>query len=109
MSNASPYVTVSQLKARSGENLHLAGKIVPGSVQSDLRAKTLRFRLRDDKGGEINIDHRGDIPSNMNEATSVVAIGGMKDGTFVSEKLLVKCPSRYENDDKKRPGAVANR
>jgi hypothetical protein len=29
-------------------------------------------------------------------ATNVVAIGTYKDGRFVSDKLLVKCPSKYQ-------------
>jgi len=40
------------------------------------------------------------VPQNMGEATKVVAIGGMKDGKFVSDQLLVKCPSKYESEKK---------
>jgi len=36
----------------------------------------------------------------MAQATEVVAIGSMKGSEFHSEKLLIKCPSKYEGTDK---------
>jgi cytochrome c-type biogenesis protein CcmE len=36
------------------------------------------------------------VPGNFDQATSIVAIGHYKDGTFAAEQLLVKCPSKYQ-------------
>jgi cytochrome c-type biogenesis protein CcmE len=38
-------------------------------------------------------------PGNFNEATQVVAIGRYRDGVLEAEKLLVKCPSKYQGLD----------
>jgi len=94
--SASPYVTVAQAKTASGDRLHLAGDIIKPTVSRDVRRGSLTFDLRDDKGDTITVVHRGEMPANFSEAVKVVAIGGMKDGQFQSNQLLVKCPSKYE-------------
>ena len=105
MSNASPYVTIAQAKQLGGDRMHLAGDILKETVVTDIKAAELRFRVKDANGDQITVVHRGEIPANMSSATKVVAIGGIKEDRFVSEQLLLKCPSRYEEE--KQKGAVA--
>jgi cytochrome c-type biogenesis protein CcmE len=107
LGSASPYVTVAQAKQSDGDRLHLMGDIVKDTTHTDFKNGTLLFQLRDPEGATITVRHRGERPANMGEATQVVAIGGMKGSEFVSEKLLLKCPSKYEGQ--KKPGAVAQR
>jgi cytochrome c-type biogenesis protein CcmE len=97
---ASPYVTIEEAKAIDSGRVHLAGDLVKGSVRNDFRNHTLLFRLKDVTGQTIEVIHRGDPPANMGDATKVVAIGGVKNGKFESEKLLIKCPSKYEEESK---------
>lgn len=104
VSNASPYVTVAQAKQIQSDRLHLAGDIIKGSVSTNLKDHTLSFRIKDKDGQEITILHRGDPPANMGSATQVVAIGGMQGERFVSEQLLLKCPSKYEGQKKDARG-----
>ena len=96
LSNASPYVSVAEAKAKPGDNQHLSGDIVPGSVVSDLHAGTVRFKVKDSDGQVADVLYQGPPPSNMASATKVVAVGGMKDGVFTTKKLILKCPSKYE-------------
>jgi len=96
MSNASPYVTVREARVRKGDNMHLSGDIVPGTLRSDVRAGVVSFDVKDEEGQTAKVLYQGPPPANMGTATKVVAIGGMKDGVFHSEKLLLKCPSKYE-------------
>lgn len=100
MSNANPYVTIAQAKTMQDDQLHLAGEIVPGSVHQSLREHALTFRIKDSEGAVIEVIHRGDQPANIGEAKKVVAIGGIQGDAFVSQQLLVKCPSKYEGDPK---------
>lgn len=94
--NASPYVTIAQAKQISGDELHVAGDLVKGTVQLDMVRHKLTFDMKDTDGTLVHVIHDGEPPANLDEATRVVAIGGMKDGDFVSHQLLVKCPSKYE-------------
>jgi cytochrome c-type biogenesis protein CcmE len=99
LANSSPYVTIAQAKASNADNLHVAGDIVKESVHQDLMNRTLVFDIKD-QTGLVTVVYKGTPPQNMGEANKVVAEGGMKDGHFYSEKLLVKCPSKYESEKK---------
>jgi cytochrome c-type biogenesis protein CcmE len=61
----------------------------------------LSFRLKDARGEVLPVEYRGVIPGNFDQATSIVAIGHYKDGTFAAEQLLVKCPSKYQAEAEK--------
>ena len=40
--------------------------------------------------------YRGVRPGNFKDAISIVAIGRYHEGRIEAEKLLVKCPSKYQ-------------
>jgi len=94
--NASPYVTVAEAKSQTGNGLHVAGQIVSGSLSTDLLHNQIRFVLKDDAGQSLPVVYTGAPVSNLGSATKVVAIGAMKGDKFMSDQLLVKCPSKYE-------------
>ena len=100
MSNASPYVTIEQAKHSTGDRLHLAGDIQKATIKNDIARHTLSFDLKDANGQVVSVLHTGEPPSNMGQATKVVAIGKMEGDKFVSDQLLVKCPSKYEGAEK---------
>lgn len=100
ISNSSPYVDIAEAKAHPADNQHLSGDIVPGTVQTDYRGSRVSFQLRDEAGQTVTVDYSGAVPPNMAMAKKAVAIGGIKDGVFKSQKLLLKCPSKYESEGK---------
>ncbi len=106
LGNSSPYVTVAEAKALAGDNLHLAGDIIAGTMFNDAQTAEVRFDIRDARGEVMRIVYSGTAPANMGEATKVVAIGGMEKGRFVANRLLIKCPSKYESAEKSRLPAV---
>ena len=93
---ASPYVTIAQARTAPGDRLHLAGDLIKDSVKADVYTQTLTFRVKDENGDTVTIDHRGEKPANLLEATKVVAVGKMDGDKFVSDQLIVKCPTKYE-------------
>lgn len=106
MSNASPYVTVAEARQSAGDRLHLLGTLDKSSIRMDFAKHVLKFNLKDPKGEVATVRYMGE-PQSLQTATEVVAIGKMQDGEFVSEQLLLKCPSKYEED--KKPKSVALR
>ena len=98
LSSASPYVTVAEAKETPGDSLHLPGDLVQRSISSDRKSGRLSFALKDANGEQIDVVYDGAPPSNMSEATRVVAIGKMDGNRFHAHKLLVKCPSKYEGE-----------
>jgi len=99
IANASPYVTVSEARKSGATNVHLKGKLEKDSVKNDFKDHAITFRIRDNNNEEATIVYTGP-PQDMSEATDVVAIGTMQGDQFHSEKLLIKCPSKYEGGNK---------
>jgi cytochrome c-type biogenesis protein CcmE len=93
--NSSPYVTVAEARHSSGDRLHVEGDIDKSTVHMDALNHKLTFDITD-KTGTLHIVHVGELPANMSEANKVVAIGGMNGANFVSQELLIKCPSKYQ-------------
>ncbi|MBZ5587002.1 MAG: cytochrome c maturation protein CcmE [Acidobacteriia bacterium] len=99
-SNLTPYVSFQQARATS-DAVQVAGKLIEGSDVFDEKAAVLRFDLKDDHGDVMKVTYKGLKPGNFKEATQVVAIGRFHGGALEAEKLLVKCPSKYQGLDQK--------
>ncbi|HET9132016.1 MAG TPA: cytochrome c maturation protein CcmE [Terriglobia bacterium] len=94
--NASPYVSVSEARKSGATNVHLKGILDKSSISNDFREQTIRFRIKDTNGESMQVIYTGPPPQDMSLATEIVAIGSMQGAEFHSNKLLVKCPSKYE-------------
>lgn len=104
------YFEVSELLAKAGEldgrKVRVNGEVVKGSVKFDPGTLKLTFTMKDTKGPqELKVLYRGAPPDLMDkDGVTLVAEGAFDPGkkVFLSKRLLVKCPSKYE---KKRTGA----
>ena len=96
VTQASAYVTIAQAKQSSETQMHVAGDVIPDTLHNDPIKHLLTFRLKDQNGDTITVEHNGGVPADVDQVKKVVAIGGVKNGEFLSSKLLVKCPSKYE-------------
>jgi cytochrome c-type biogenesis protein CcmE len=101
-SNLTPYVSFQQARATK-DAVQVAGKLIHGSDSFDQTSSQLVFTLRDDKGDTMKVAYKGLKPGNFNEAKEVVAIGRFRGGVLEAEKLLVKCPSKYQGLEDKAP------
>ncbi|MCX7895023.1 MAG: cytochrome c maturation protein CcmE [Thermoanaerobaculum sp.] len=99
-----PYVSFAQARA-TGDAVQVAGKLVHGSANYDESSGKLFFLLEDGQGDRMRVEFAGTKPGNFEEATQIVAIGRFSGGVFVAEKLLVKCPSKYQGTEEKQYGA----
>lgn len=100
LNSASPYVTIAEAKQAGKQNVHLPGEILKPTLQTDITARQVRFRMKDEKGDEVQVVYNGPAPSNLGTATKVVAIGSMSGDVFECDKMLIKCPSKYEGEQK---------
>lgn len=93
-----PYVSYRQAMA-ADRTVQVAGALEKGSAAYDLESENLRFTLRDEKSGDLMpVRYGGLKPANFEDAISIVAIGRWDGATeeFHADKLLVKCPSKYQ-------------
>lgn len=97
VNSASPYMSIDEAKNAGGTKVHLVGEIVPNSIQTLPRERSVIFQLVDAKGARVTVRYRGNAPAALATATRVDAIGTMQGAEFHSEKLLLKCPSKYES------------
>lgn len=97
--NASPYVTIAEAK-KGGQGVHVVGILERDSVRADARAGTTTFSMKDEAGDTMAVAYNGPPISNLLSADRVVVVGSMKNEGFSADKILVKCPSKYEGQEK---------
>lgn len=94
-----PYVTFAQAK-EAKHAVQVRGVLANHQISTSENGKKLHFTLRDEAGAEVPVIYNGIRPDNFEHATSVVAIGKYQTNLFIAEKLLVKCPSKYQGSVK---------
>jgi cytochrome c-type biogenesis protein CcmE len=102
-STAAYYMTVSELNERAatlqGQRVRVSGAVVDGSEDWVAREVTLRFSIDDEHGAQLPIVFYGPRPDNFQRAASAIVEGELlADGSFQADTLLLKCPSRYEEE-----------
>jgi len=90
-----PYVSFADAR-RDGGYVQVNGKLADQNITTDGNRGTVVFHLRDSKGEVMEVLYHGVKPANFEMATNIVALGSYRDGRFDSDKLLVKCPSKYQ-------------
>ena len=96
------YMTVSEVYGLSdlqGQRIRVNGIVVDDSEDWNAQEITLRFSIADESGDQMPIVFYGPRPDNFQRAASAIVEGELlADGTFKADTLLLKCPSRYEED-----------
>ena len=121
------YLTIDELVENSGSygdrDIKVSGAVVGDSVSYDTETLTLRFTAVnvpadldeiEDEGGLAEVLHNAVLDSEANrievvyvgpkpdllrhEAQAIVTGRVGEDGFFYADELLLKCPTRYENE-----------
>ncbi len=104
-SNSSYYRTVSEILADpasfQNQSLRISGYLVGDSIDWDSQNVVLRFALaaeqNDPSSPCLNVVYKGIKPNNFEHGNEVIIEGTMDQNAVVTaEKLMVKCPSKYE-------------
>jgi cytochrome c-type biogenesis protein CcmE len=107
--DASTYVDFSKARemASSGDNesIHVvgrlkkneAGQILEMQYDPQIDPNYFTFTLVDNKNVAQKVVYKSTKPQDFDKSEQVVVIGKMQNGTFAAEKILMKCPSKYEN------------
>jgi len=94
-----PYVSFAQAKSSTGA-VQVRGVLATEKITVTENGKTVTFLLRDEAGEEVPVIYQGAKPEGLDQATSIVAVGKYQNDQFVAEKLLIKCPSKYQGSVK---------
>lgn len=118
--NTSQYVDFATAKELAEDNpdekIHIVGELkkdadgnVVGMNYNPLEnANLTTFILIDDKGQEETVLLREPKPTDIEKSEKVVVIGGYVKGQFIVEKVILKCPSKYENQELEAETAYTN-
>lgn len=115
--DASTYVGFKAAKAmvEDGDNhkVHVVGQL-PRTVSGEIEGmfyepqtdpNFFRFLLEDDQKEVQEVLYFNPKPADFERSEKIVVVGSMKNGKFVADKILMKCPSKYEEGEIKVEGA----
>lgn len=98
-----PYVSYKQAQ-EADRVVQVAGALQKGSSKYVDTEDFLYFTLQEPKTNEtLRVRYKGLKPANFEDAISIVAIGQYDESAkeFEANKLLVKCPSKYQGAEVK--------
>ncbi len=84
-----------------------AGHILEMSYQPEIDPNHFTFSLVDKNHESRTVVYHNPKPQDFERSEQVVVVGSIQDNAFVAEKILMKCPSKYQ--DTKIKGADKNR
>lgn len=93
-----PYLSFDDARNSRGV-VQVMGALDKASDRYDTGKQELTFELVDPQGRRLPVSYRGIRPGNFKDAVSIVAIGRYTQGRIEAEKLLVKCPSKYQGSE----------
>jgi cytochrome c-type biogenesis protein CcmE len=104
--DASSYVDFTQAyqMASSGskKDIHVVGSLKKDAnghivgIQEGSDKVSFSFIMVDDKGREQMVTYNQPMPPDFTKSEKVVVIGSYEGDTFSASKILLKCPSKYQ-------------
>ncbi|MCX6361723.1 MAG: cytochrome c maturation protein CcmE [Armatimonadetes bacterium] len=95
------HADISTAISQPGKTLQIPGRIRKETVKYEITEGrgSLRFTIEDfvDPSKTIQVVYAKPKPENFDAAVSVEAIGEYREGVFEAHNLLVKCPSKYND------------
>lgn len=104
MSDSSTYSDFTESAKKPGKELHIIGRLnrdKPIEYDATKNANRFTFFMFDEKGVERQVVYNNAKPQDFEKSEKVVVIGSMKGDQFLAKSLLLKCPSKY--NDQKNP------
>lgn len=106
--DASSYVSFSEAKAMAvngdDNKIHVVGNLTKDAmgnvvgVHPSVDKTSFYFTLVDDQGLEQKVYHNAPEPQDFRKSEKVVIIGNYHEDVFVADKILLKCPSKYQEE-----------
>lgn len=105
--DASSYVTFDEAHkmavAGNSESIHVVGELKKDNqghvvgIEPGADQVSFSFIMVDDNKKEQVVVYNEPMPQDFMRSEKVVVIGGYSGETFVANKILLKCPSKYQD------------
>ena len=98
--SASKYVTFAEAKEIPGETVHVVGEwVLRERAKYDPNQDIFSFYLKDSTENVSLVHFHDPKPNNFETAENIVIEGKHRGEAFEADRILMKCPSKY-NDGK---------
>ncbi len=107
--DASTYVGFSaayQLaSAGNTREIHVVGELKKDAsgdvvgIQTGADRVSFSFVMVDEQGKEQTVQYNQPMPPDFTRSEKVVVVGSYKGDTFMASKILLKCPSKYQEEN----------
>lgn len=108
--DTSSYVTFAEAYTLasngSKRDIHVVGELTKdgeGNVTGLMPGAdkvSFSFSMIDDSGKEQRVYYNQPMPPDFTRSEKVVVVGHYSGETFIAEKILLKCPSKYQEETK---------
>lgn len=108
--DASTYVDFDQAMAMStsgnSKDIHVVGELKKDAgghivgIEEGPDRVSFSFLMIDDKGREQKVHYNQPMPADFTRSEKVVVIGSYVNNDFRASKILLKCPSKYQDEKK---------
>lgn len=99
--NTDSYADFKEARSAPGKEFQIIGTSVKEKAfHYDSIRGIFSFYMKDDEGNEAMVTYQGAQPVDFEKLEQVVVIGQWKDSSFMASSLLLKCPSKYNEENK---------
>lgn len=101
LNDSSTYANFLEATEHTGKEYHVVGKLNKGKefeYNPQVNANLFTFYMVDNQGIEKKVYFNGAKPQDFEKSEQIVVVGKMLDsGEFACSKILMKCPSKYND------------
>ena len=106
--DASSYVNFSEAyqlaSVGNQKDIHVVGELKKDNngnvigIEEGVDKVSFSFVMVDDNGKEQKVSYKEPMPADFTRSEKVVVIGSYSGDTFFASKILLKCPSKYQEE-----------
>lgn len=106
--DASAYVTFKEAQelaeAGNKNKIHVVGTLKKNEegtvvgIETSPDMLSFKFEMVDENNVAQQVFHPNPMPTDFLRSEQVVVVGSYQNGNFVAEKILLKCPSKYQEE-----------
>ncbi len=103
LTETSTYADFAEAYDNPGREYHVVGTLDRTEdiiYNPELNPQLTVFTMIDDKGARRKVNLLQAKPQDFERSESVVLIGRVEEGTFNATNILMKCPSKYNEENK---------
>lgn len=103
LSDSNTYADFDQASKNPGREYHIIGvldTLHPVEYDPQNNPNRFSFYMKDEKGILKKVIYNNAKPQDFEKSEKVVLIGKMENDEFIASSMLLKCPSKYNEQDK---------